>query len=72
MPSTGYVVAKAIRSFSTDLAKASNDNPEFVKAIKLASSFYNKLERLQNPSSCLPKKSRGTSACCKVKAGELE
>ena len=57
-PSTGYV-AKAVRSFYTDLVDASNDDPQFEKAVKLASRSYNDLERLRDPSSCPPKKSRG-------------
>ena len=69
-PSTGFI-AKAVRHFYSDLAKASNDDPDFERAAKLASRCYNDLERLQDPSSCLPKKSRGTAVGCKVKAQEV-
>ena len=50
---------------------ASNDDPEFIKALKLASHSYNELEHLQDPSSCPPKKSRRAGAGCKVKAPEV-
>ena len=41
-PNTGYV-AKAIRSFYSDLAGTRNDDPTFVRAVKLASCSYNYL-----------------------------
>ena len=69
-PSTGYV-ARAVPSFYSDLADISNNDPEFIKAVKLASRSYNELENLQDPSSCSPKKSRGAGAGCKVKAPEV-
>ena len=69
-PSSGYV-AKAIRSFYSDLADSSSDDPEFIKALKLASRSYNELEHLQDPSSCPPQKSRGAGAGRKVKALEV-
>lgn len=69
-PTTGYV-AKAVRFFYTDLVDTKGDDPEFVKALKLASRSYNELERLQDPSSCPPKKSRGAGAGRKVKAAEV-
>ena len=65
-PSTGFI-AKAVRHFYSDLANASNDDPDFERATKLASRCYNDLERLRDPSSCPPKKSRGTGAGRKVK-----
>ena len=34
-PSTGYA-ARAVRSFYSDLADISNNDPEFIKAVKLA------------------------------------
>ena len=69
-PSSGYV-AKVVRSFYSDLADTSDDDPEFIKALKLASRSYNELERLQDPSSCPPKKSRGAGAGRIVKAPEV-
>ena len=69
-PSTGYV-AKAVRSFYTDLVDASNNDPLFEKAVKLESRSYNDLERLRDPSSCPPKKSRGAGGGRKVKAPEV-
>ena len=69
-PSTGYV-AKAVRSFYTDLTDKKNDDPEFVKAVKLASRSYNDLEHLRDPSSRPPKKLRGSGAGQKVKAPEV-
>ena len=69
-PSTGFI-AKAVRHFYSDLANASNDDPDFERAAKLASRCYNDLERLRDPSSCPPKKSRGTGAGLKVKAQEV-
>ena len=69
-PSTGFT-AKAVQHFYSDLAKASNDDLDFERAAKLASRCYNDLERLQDPSSCLPKKSRRTGVGRKVKAQEV-
>ena len=69
-PSTGYV-ARAVRSFYYDLADISNIDPEFIKAVKLASHSYNELENLRDPSSCPPKKSRGAGAGRKIKAPEV-
>ena len=37
---------------------------KFKRAAKLGSRCYNDLERLRDPSSCSPKKSRGTGAGC--------
>ena len=68
--STGYV-AKAVRFFYTDLVDASNDDPQFEKAVNLASRSYNDLECLRDPSSCPPKKSRGAGDGRKVKAPEV-
>ena len=68
-PSTGYV-AKAVRSFDTDLTDKKNDDPKFVKAVKLSSRSYNDLEHLRDPSSGPPKKSGGTGAGLKVTAPE--
>ena len=67
------VAAPCIRPwhFYSDLANASNDDPDFERAVKLASRCYNDLERLRDPSSCPPKKSRGTGAGLKVKAQEV-
>ena len=48
----------------------SNNDLEFIKAVKLASRSYNELENLRDPSSC-PKKSRGAGAGRKVKAPEV-
>ena len=48
-----------------------DDDSEFAKAIKITSRSYNGLERMQDPSSYPPKKSRGTGAGCKVKAAEV-
>ena len=48
-----------------------NDDPKFEKAVKLASRSYNDFEVLGYPSSHPPKKSRGISAACKVKASEV-
>ena len=69
-PSTGYV-ARAVRSFYSDLADISNNDPEFIKAVKLASRSYNELENLRDPSFCPPKKSRGAGAGRKVNAPEV-
>ena len=52
------------------MADASNDDPEFGKAIKLASRSYNELEHYQDPSSCPLKNSKGTGAGRKLKAPE--
>ena len=41
-PITGYV-AKAVRSFYSDLAETRNDNPTFVRTVELASRSYNNL-----------------------------
>ena len=43
--STGYV-ARAVRSFYSNLADISNNDSEFIKAAKLASRSYNELENL--------------------------
>ena len=69
-PSTGFI-AKAVRHFYSDLANASNDDPDFERATKLASRCYNDLERLRDPSSSPPKKSRGTGVGRKVKVQEV-
>ena len=69
-PSTGYV-ARAVRYFYSDLADISNNDPEFIKAVKLASRSYNELENLRDPSCCPPKKSRGAGVGRRVKAPEV-
>ena len=69
-PSTGFI-AKAVWHFYSDLANASNDDPDLEKATKLASHCYNDLERLRDTSSCPPKKSRETGAGRKVKVQEV-
>ena len=69
-PSTGYV-ARPVRSFYSDLADISNNDPEFIKAVKLASRSYSELENLREPSSCPPKKSSGAVAGRKVKTPEV-
>ena len=39
-PSSGFI-ARAVREFYTDLAEVKNDDPEFFKAVKLASRCFN-------------------------------
>ena len=67
-PAAGYI-AKAVRSFYSDLAEV--HNPMFVRAVKLASRSYNDLDNLRDPSSCPPKKVRATGAGRKTKAPEV-
>ena len=66
----GYI-AKAVRSFHSDLAEVHNDNPIFATAVKLAYRSYNDLDNLGDPSSCQPKKVRATGAGRKTKAPEV-
>ena len=42
-PSTGFI-ARAVREFYPDLAEAKNDDPEFNKAVKLASRCFNEID----------------------------
>ena len=42
--STSGYIAKAVRHFYSDLADTSSDNPQFIKALKLASRSYNDLD----------------------------
>ena len=70
MPTTGYV-AKAVRTYYSDLADCSNDDPLFDKAIKLASRSYNDINNLRDPSARPPKKLRASGAGRKTKAPEV-
>ena len=66
-PAAGYI-AKAVRSFYSDLAEVHNDNLMFARTVKLASRSYNDLDNLREPSSSQPKKVRATEAGRKIKA----
>ena len=70
IPTTGYV-AKAVRTFYSDLADVPNDDPLFRRVIKLASRAYSDLDNLRDPSLCPPKKKRVTVAGRKAKAPEV-
>ena len=69
-PKTGYV-AKAVRTYYSDLADCSNDDPMFEKAIKLASRSFNDIDNLRDPSSRPPKNVRAPGAGQKTKAPEV-
>ena len=70
IPTTDYV-AKAVRTYYSDLTDCSNDDPAFDKAIKLASRSYNDIYNLRYPSSRLPKKLRASGAGPKTNAPEV-
>ena len=70
IPTTGYV-AKAVRTFYSDLADVPNDEPLFRRAIKLTSRAYSDLDNLRDPSLCPPKRKRATGAGRKAKAPEV-
>ena len=69
-PAAGYIT-KSVRSFCSDLAEVYNDNPLFVRAVKLASHSCNDLDNLRDPSSYQPKKVRATGAERKTKAQKV-
>ena len=69
-PAAGYI-AKAGCIFYSDLAEVHNNNPMFVRAVKLTSRSYNDLDNLRDLSSCPPKKVRATGAGRKKKAPEV-
>ena len=68
---TGGYLAKAVQEFYSDLAKVKNDNPNFCKVVKLATSCYNEIEQLRDPSTCAPAKKRTIGASRKSKAPEV-
>ena len=70
IPTTGYV-AKAVRTFYSDLADGPNDDPLFRRAIKLVSRAYSDLDNLRDPSLCPPKRKRATGTGRKAKAPEV-
>ena len=69
-PAAGYIT-KSVRSFCSDLAEVYNDNPMFVRAVKLASRSCNDLDNLRDPCPCQPKKVRATGAGRKTKAQKV-
>ena len=69
-PNIGYAV-KSVCSFYSNLAETRNDDPIFVRAVKLASHSYNDLVNLQDTSSYAPKKARATGGGQKEKAPEV-
>ena len=69
-PTSGNI-AKAVRHLYSDLADARNDDPQFNKAMKLASCAYRDLDSLRDPSSCPPKKARAAGAGRKLKSPEV-
>ena len=68
---TGVYLAKAVREFYPDLAKVINGDPNFCKAVKLATSCYNEIEQLRDPSTCAPAKKRAIGGGRKSKAPEV-
>ena len=68
---TGRYFAKAVREFYPDLAKVKNDDPNFCKAVKLATRCYNEIEQLRDPSTCAPAKKRAIGGGRKSKAPEV-
>ena len=68
--SKGYLT-KAAREFYPDLAKVKNDDPNFCKAAKLATRYYNEIEQLRDPSTCAPAKKRAIGGGHKSKAPEV-
>ena len=68
---TGGYLAKAVREFYPDLAKVKNDDPNFCKAVKLATRCYNEIEQLRDPSTCAPAKKRAIGGGRKSKAPEV-
>ena len=69
-PSSGFI-ARAVREFYTDLAEVKNDDPEFFKAVKLASRCFNETDRLRDPFTCAPTKKRALGGGRKSKAMEV-
>ena len=48
-----------------------NDDPEFFKAVKLASRCFNETDRLRDPFTCAPTKKRALGGGRKSKAMEV-
>ena len=53
---TGGYLAKAVREFYPDLGKIKYDDPNFCKAVNLATRCYTEIEQLRDPSTCAPAK----------------
>ena len=70
-PSSGFIT-RAVREFYTDPAKAKNDDPEFCKAVKLASRCLNEIDQLRDPSTCASIKKRALAGRRKSKAMEVQ
>ena len=69
-PSGGFL-AKAVREFYSELAHTRSDDPQFTKALKLASRCFNEIDQLRDPSACAPAKKRAVGGGRKSKAPEV-
>ena len=68
---TGGYLAKAVQEFYPDVAKVKTDDPNFCKAVKLATRCYNEIEQVRDPSTCVPSKKRAIGGGRKSKAPEV-
>ena len=68
---TGGYLAKAVQEFYPDVAKVKTDDPNFCKAVKLATRCYNEMEQVRDPSTCVPSKKRAIGGGRKSKAPEV-